>query len=65
VAEAVALARQLGEMPTRFHILGIHAGEDVTRLPEIYLSMLTELVQRLLRINRATPSLKTTPNSST
>jgi hydrogenase maturation protease len=52
VAEAVALASQLGEMPARLHVLGIHTGEDVTQLPEIDLSMLTELVQRLLGINR-------------
>lgn len=48
VAEALALAGQLGELPPRLHILGIHTGEDLHQLPAIDLVMLTGLVRRLL-----------------
>jgi hydrogenase maturation protease len=48
VAEAVALARQLGQLPPNFHILGIQTGEDTSQLPAIDLPMLTGLVRGLL-----------------
>jgi hydrogenase maturation protease len=45
VAEAVALAEQLGQLPLKFHILGIHTGEDITQLPAIDLATLTRMVR--------------------
>ena len=48
VAESVALAGQLGELPSRLHLLGIQTGEDLDQLPSIDLAMLTTLVSRLL-----------------
>lgn len=48
VAESIALAGQLGELPARLHLLGIQTGEDIDRLPSIDLGMLTSLINRLL-----------------
>jgi hydrogenase maturation protease len=48
VLEAVTLAGQLGELPSRLHVLGIHTGDDVNQLPAIDLAMLTGQVRRLL-----------------
>ncbi|MEW8029009.1 MAG: hydrogenase maturation protease [Candidatus Thiodiazotropha sp.] len=48
VAEALALAGQLGELPSRLHVVGIQTGEDAGRLPTIDLPMLTKLVSRFL-----------------
>jgi hydrogenase maturation protease len=49
VSEAVALAGQLGELPPRLYILGIHTGEDVNQLPDIELETLSSLVHQLLK----------------
>ena len=35
VVEAVALAGQLGELPSRLSVIGIETGEDVAQLPAI------------------------------
>ncbi|PVV12193.1 MAG: hypothetical protein B6D77_05825 [gamma proteobacterium symbiont of Ctena orbiculata] len=48
VAESIALAGQLGDLPARLHLLGIQTGEDIDRLPSIDLGMLTSLINRLL-----------------
>jgi hydrogenase maturation protease len=48
VSEALALARQLGELPTRLHILGIYTGDDINQPPAIDLAMLAGLVRQLL-----------------
>ncbi|MES9972255.1 MAG: hydrogenase maturation protease [Candidatus Thiodiazotropha sp.] len=48
VAESIALAGKLGELPSRLHLLGIQTGEDIDQLPNIDLGMLSSLVSRLL-----------------
>jgi hydrogenase maturation protease len=48
VAESIALAGQLGELPARLCLLGIQTGKDVDRLPSIDLGMLTTQVNQLL-----------------
>ncbi|MES9824450.1 MAG: hydrogenase maturation protease [Candidatus Thiodiazotropha endolucinida] len=48
VAEAVALARQLGELPPRLHVLGIQTGDDVKQLPAVELQVLANLVSGYL-----------------
>jgi hydrogenase maturation protease len=48
VAEAIALAGQLGQLPSKFHILGIQTGEDATRLPDIDLAALERMVREFL-----------------
>jgi hydrogenase maturation protease len=48
VSEALALAGQLGELPSRLHMIGIQTGEDPARLPAIDLPMLESLVHSIL-----------------
>lgn len=48
VAEALALAERLGDLPSRLHVVGIQTGADVARLPAIDLPMLESLVHRIL-----------------
>jgi hydrogenase maturation protease len=48
VAEAIALAGQLGQLPSKFHILGIQTGEDTTQMPAIDLAALTRMVREFV-----------------
>ncbi|MEW8264716.1 MAG: hydrogenase maturation protease [Candidatus Thiodiazotropha sp.] len=48
VVEAIALAGQLDELPSRLSVVGIETGEDDSQLPAIDLPMLEDLMRRLL-----------------
>jgi hydrogenase maturation protease len=48
VAEAIALAGQLGQLPSNFHILGIQTGEDATQMPAIDLAALSRMVREFV-----------------
>jgi hydrogenase maturation protease len=48
VAEALALADQLGALPQRISLLGIHTGEDPNRPPELDQVSLEQLIKTVL-----------------
>jgi hydrogenase maturation protease len=48
VAEALALADQLGELPQRISLLGIHTGDDPSRQPELDHISLEQLIKTVL-----------------
>jgi len=48
VAQAIDLARQLGQLPTRLQIVGLHAGPDLALLPALDGSGLERLIRALL-----------------
>lgn len=48
VAQAIALARQLDQLPARLHVVGLHAGADLARLPPLETGALERLVRSLL-----------------
>jgi hydrogenase maturation protease len=48
VAEALALADQLGELPPQISLLGIHASEDQSSAPKLDQISLQQQIQKLL-----------------
>ncbi|MCG8014062.1 MAG: hypothetical protein JAY64_20500, partial [Candidatus Thiodiazotropha weberae] len=48
VAEALALADQLGELPRQVLLLGIHVGDDQERPPALDVVSLEQQIQALL-----------------
>jgi hydrogenase maturation protease len=48
VAQALALANQLGELPTDLHLIGLHTGTDFTQLPPLDAASLEKVVLPLL-----------------
>ena len=48
VAEAVVLAGQLGALPSRLHLIGIHAGSDPSSPPRLNTTLLERRIQDLL-----------------
>jgi len=55
VAQALALAAQLGELPSRLHIIGLHTGADPAEMPELDLESLELTLLPLLRENPQFP----------
>ncbi|MCU7930823.1 MAG: hydrogenase maturation protease [Candidatus Thiodiazotropha sp. (ex Codakia rugifera)] len=48
VAEAVALASQLGELPPELHLIGIQTGMDISQVPAFDAPALESLVRELI-----------------
>jgi len=48
VAQALSLAAQLGELPSVLHLIGLHAGTDLTHLPPLNTASLELVVLPLL-----------------
>ncbi|MEL0583533.1 MAG: hydrogenase maturation protease [Candidatus Thiodiazotropha sp. (ex. Lucinoma kazani)] len=48
VAEAVALASQLGELPPQFYLIGIQTGADISQVPALDAPALESLIRELL-----------------
>jgi hydrogenase maturation protease len=48
VAQALALASQLGELPTDLHLVGLHTGTDLTQLPPLNTASLEQVVLPLV-----------------